>query len=86
MTIIIMQTDLPANQLGKVFSLRMILASAGGALGLLFAVPLFALLSVPVAIALCALAMSAIGVAGLVRFGFTEPAVTLRTQETERIS
>ncbi len=52
MTIVIMQTDLPANQLGKVFSLRMILASAGGSLGLLFAVPLFALLSVPVAIAL----------------------------------
>jgi MFS transporter, DHA3 family, macrolide efflux protein len=86
MTIVIMQTDLPANQLGKVFSLRMILASAGGSLGLLFAVPLFAFLSVPVAIALCALTMSAIGVAGLVRFGFTEPMVTLGTQEAERLS
>ena len=86
MTITIMQTDLPANQIGKVFSLRMILESAGGSLGLLFAVPLFALLSVPIAIALCALAMSAIGIAGLVRFGFTEPVVILGTMKTEKFA
>jgi len=81
MTILMMQTDLPANQLGKVFSLRMILASAGGSLGLLFAVPLFALLSVPMGIALCALAMSAIGIAGLMRFGFSEPSFPLELPE-----
>src|SRR6266571_4620806 len=68
------QTDLPADQIGKIYSLRMILASAGGALGLLLAVPLFNYLSVPIGITLCALIMAAIGVAGLLRFGFTEEA------------
>jgi len=70
-----MQTDLPSDQIGKVYSLLMIIESAGGSLGLLLAVPLFAYLSVPVGIALCALVMLACGVIGLIRFGFTEPIV-----------
>lgn len=35
-----MQTDLPSDQIGKVYSLLMIIESAGGSLGLLLAVPL----------------------------------------------
>ena len=82
MTITIMQTDLPSNQLGKVFSLRMILENAGGSLGLLLAVPLFVLFSVPVAIAFCALAMIGLGIAGLIRFGFTDSRVSLMSSTT----
>jgi len=39
------QTDLPADQVGKVYSLRTILESLGLSLGLLLAVPVFAYLS-----------------------------------------
>jgi len=46
-----------------------------GVKGLLLAVPLFTLLSVPIGIALCASVMVAIGVAGLARFGFTDPPI-----------
>lgn len=69
------QTDLPSDQLGKVYSLYMILESIGTSLGLLFAVPLFQFLSVPMGIALCACLMVLSGIAGLIRFGFTEPTV-----------
>jgi hypothetical protein len=70
-----MQTDLPSGQIGKVYSLYMLIESAGSSIGLLLAVPLFRYLSTPVAIALCAMVMVVLGVAGLTRFGFKEPAV-----------
>ena len=73
MTILMMQTDLPSNQLGKVFSLRSLMENAGGSLGLLLAVPFFAILSVQLGITLCAFAMMAIGIVGLHKFGFSEP-------------
>ena len=75
------QTDLPSNQVGKVYSLRMIIENAGSLLGLLLAVPLFAGVSVPLAIAACALTMMVTGVVCLLRFGFTEPAVPALQQE-----
>lgn len=74
MLLTMIQTNLPAEQLGKVYSLLMLIESAGMSLGLLFAVPLFNLLSVPIAIALCALMMIATGATGLLRFGVQEPA------------
>jgi hypothetical protein len=70
------QTGLPADQVGKVYSLRTMLENLGLALGLLLAVPLFAYLSVPLVIALCALVMIAIGAASLLRFGFSEPVIS----------
>jgi hypothetical protein len=78
-----MQTDLPANQVGKVYSLSMIIESGGASLGLLLAVPLFAYLSVPIAIALCALVMLLIGVLGLVRFGVSEPVPPVALDEQQ---
>jgi MFS transporter, DHA3 family, macrolide efflux protein len=77
----IIQTDLPSNQIGKVYSLLMILGSAGASLGLLLAVPIFTLLSVPIGIALCASIMLAIGVVGLARFGFSDPTIGLTHKE-----
>ncbi|GLV57761.1 MFS transporter [Dictyobacter sp. S3.2.2.5] len=65
----IMQTELPVAQLGKVYSLRMVLANVGASLGLLAAVPMFAHVSVMVGISICAVLMIVLGVAGLLRFG-----------------
>src|SRR6266516_4567031 len=76
MALTMIQTDLPPDQIGKVYSLRTILENLGLSLGLLLAVPLFAYLSVPLVIALCALVMLALGAAGLLRFGFSEPVIT----------
>ena len=75
MTLTMIQTDLPADQVGKVYSLRTTLESLGLSLGLLLAVPLFAYLSIPLVIVSCALVMIAMGVAGLLRFGFSEPVI-----------
>ncbi|GCE04475.1 MFS transporter [Dictyobacter aurantiacus] len=65
----IMQTELPVAQLGKVYSLRMVLANVGASLGLLIAVPMFAHLSVMAGISICAALMIVLGVIGLFRFG-----------------
>jgi len=81
MTLTMIQTDLPADQVGKVYSLRTILESLGLSLGLLLAVPLFLYLSVPLVIALCALVMIAIGAASLLRFGFSEPVISAAQPE-----
>jgi DHA3 family macrolide efflux protein-like MFS transporter len=72
-----MQTDLPADQTGKVFSLLMILESAGMSLGLILAAPLYGSLSVQRTIGLCALLAIAVGVSGLLRFGLAEPVISL---------
>lgn len=85
MLLTMIQTDLPSNQIGKVYSLLMILQSAGASLGLLLAVPLFTLVNVPIGIAFCASVMVAIGVAGAARFGFSEPTLALDHKEREKV-
>ncbi len=74
MLITMMQTDLPSEQIGKIYRLLMLIENAGISLGLLLAVPLFDFLSVPIAIALCALMIVVSGTIGLIRFGVQEPA------------
>ncbi|MDQ2717672.1 MAG: hypothetical protein M3Z08_22495 [Chloroflexota bacterium] len=69
MTLTMVQTDLPSDQIGKAYSLRMILESVGSALGSLVAVPLFSLVSVPLGIALSAVLLLVVSMAGLWRFG-----------------
>ncbi|HZU69040.1 MAG TPA: MFS transporter [Ktedonobacteraceae bacterium] len=86
MLLTMIQTDLPSNQIGKVYSLLMMLESAGVSLGLLLAVPLFTIVEVPIGIALCASIMAAVGIAGLARFGFAETSVKLTHKEQEEIS
>ena len=71
------QHDLPANQIGKVYSLRMTIANAGITVGLLLAGPLYAMLSVPLGIGVCALLIIATGALGFVRFGTAEPTAVL---------
>ncbi len=74
------QHDLPANQIGKVYSLRMTTSSAGMVLGLLLAGPLYAALPIPAAIGLCSLLIITTGLAGFLRFGTTEPTLTTSPQ------
>jgi MFS transporter, DHA3 family, macrolide efflux protein len=81
LSVTMIQTDLPADQIGKVFSLSMIVESAGTSLGLILAAPLYALFSVRVAIGLCAVLVITVGVAGLLRFGLTDYAFSLQTNE-----
>lgn len=62
------QTDFPSEHVGKMYSLRRLIAGTGLMLGSALAVPLFASLSLPIGIALCALLIVLIGAIGLARF------------------
>lgn len=64
----IIQDELPREQLGKIFSLRMMVQYAGVSLGLVAAGPLFTLLSVRAGIAASAALMVGYGFAGYLRF------------------
>ena len=72
MTLTMLQTELPSNQLGKAYSLRMMLENGGSLLGSFLAVPLFSVVSVPLGITLCSILLLVIGAAGVVRFGWRE--------------
>lgn len=78
MILTMLQVDLPADGIGKGYSVMMIMENAGASLGLLAAVPFFHLVSVPAGIALCALLLLIVSALGLLRFGMeqTETAET----------
>jgi len=63
------QSDFPAQHVGKIYSLRMVLAGMGAALGLLLAAPVFRIWSPRTGIALLALTMLAVGTIGILRWG-----------------
>jgi predicted MFS family arabinose efflux permease len=63
-----MHRDMP-SQIGKVYSLRMTIASVGVFAGLLLAGPLYSAVDVRTGIAVCAALMLATGIAGFARFG-----------------
>ncbi|HLI50605.1 MAG TPA: MFS transporter, partial [Thermomicrobiaceae bacterium] len=71
--LVMIQTELPQDQIGKVFSLKMLVQNGGYALGLALAGPVFAVTGIRLGILICALLMAATGVAGLTRFGFSDP-------------
>jgi DHA3 family macrolide efflux protein-like MFS transporter len=73
MILMILQTELPPDQIGKAYSLIMMLESLGGSLGYLLAVPLFGLVNVRMGIALGSLLLLAVSASGLLRFGLREP-------------
>lgn len=68
MLLMIIQEEFPTDQIGKIFSTRTTLSSAGFSVGLLLAAPLFATLPAATGIALCSLGFIGIGVLGLIRF------------------
>lgn len=81
-SVTMIQTDLPSNQIGKVFSLFMMVESAGLSLGLILAAPLYALLNVRMVIDLSALLELTVAVLGLLRFGFTVYTFSLETNKS----
>ncbi len=81
--LMMIQTELPSNQIGKVYSLSMVLEYGGSTLGLLLAIPLFHYLSPVPGIIVCALAIMLTSVAGLARFGAVEPAIHAAERQPE---
>lgn len=84
MILTMLQTELPADQVGKAYSLRMVLENAGASLGLLLAVPFFQLASVPLGIALSATLLLLTSAAGLLYFGLRAPEVQLASDKAGR--
>ena len=76
-----LQTDLPSDQIGKAYSLLMIVENVGGSLGLLIAVPFFVLVNISLGIALSAGLLLLTGIAGLLRFGLREPEAAVAKSE-----
>ena len=72
MALTMLQTELPSAQLGKAYSLLMMLESLGSLLGSLVAVPLFSVMSVSLGMALCAALLLVTGATGVARFGWRE--------------
>ena len=70
MLLAVIHRDMPANQIGKVYSLRVTISTIGVFAGLILAGPLYATLSIQAGISLCAVLMTLTGVAGFARFGF----------------
>ncbi len=68
----VLQIDFPAEQIGKVYSLLMIVEGGGSLLGLLVAVPLFDHLGISTTIAISSSAVMIIGAIGLVHIGRIE--------------
>ncbi len=81
MIVTMLQTELPAEQIGKAYSLHMVLESAGVSLGLLLAVPFFNLVSVPLGIASSAALLLLTGLAGMLYFGLRHPSSALATSK-----
>jgi MFS transporter, DHA3 family, macrolide efflux protein len=83
--LLMIQTDLPSNQMGKVFSLDITLENGGSTLGLVLAIPLFHYLSPAPGIILCALAIALPSVIGLARFGVAEPTTPSAERQPEKL-
>jgi len=81
MLLSVMHRDLPQSQIGKVYALRMTMASVGVFAGLLLAGPLYSAFSVREGILVCACVMALAGLSGFARFGLGKEEPAPRTQE-----
>lgn len=68
-TVAMLQTEFAPDQRGRVFGLYLTAQQTGVAAGLLLAAPIFAVAPTRYAIASCAIALGASGIAGMARFG-----------------
>jgi DHA3 family macrolide efflux protein-like MFS transporter len=66
--LITIQKEFPANQVGKIYSLRVMLSALGSSLGLILAAPLFEIFSPRMGIAVLALVTIAAGFVGALRW------------------
>lgn len=69
---VMLQTDVPRQDLGKVFSLRQCVMYLGGALGLALAPLLYSRVSPNMGIAVSAFAFFVTGIVGLIKFGLVD--------------
>lgn len=70
MLILMIQEEFATNHVGKIYSVRMTVASGGFSLGLILAAPLFAVLEPSRGIALYAIGMMGVGLLGIIRFSY----------------
>ena len=70
--LVMMQTDMPRKDLGKVYSLYLFVVSLGSAIGLLLSPLLFSSLGAKNGILFCAITFGIGGLIGLLKFGFKE--------------
>ena len=70
--LVMMQTDMPRDVLGKVFSLRYFVMFFGSAMGLLLAPALYNSVGAQMGIVVSAVIFGLSGLAGIVKFGFKE--------------
>lgn len=70
--LLMMQTDMPRDVLGKVFSLRYFVMFLGSALGLLVAPALYTAVGAQMGIVVSAVLFGISGLSGLLKFGFKE--------------
>ena len=82
MLLAVMHRDMPQGTIGKVYALRMTIASVGVFAGLMLAGPLYANVAVRTGIGICAVIMAGAGVAGFLRFGLGRPKANVDTQVT----
>ena len=68
MMLLMIQQEFPANQVGKVYSLRLVISSFGYSLGLLLAAPLFRWFPIQPTIQVYAVLLTLVGLAGWIRF------------------
>ena len=72
--LIMIQEEFPANQVGKVYSLRLTISSLGYSLGLLLAAWVFQIMPIQVGIVMYASLAILVGIAGFIRFRRPEQA------------
>ena len=79
MLLAVMHRDLPQSAIGKVYALRMTIASVGVFAGLMLAGPLYNAVPVQAGIGICAAVMATTGIAGFMRFGLARPIAEARS-------
>lgn len=72
MMMVMLQTDMPREDLGKVFSLRQFVMYLGGSIGLILAPALFQSLSPQLGLTVSAVIFALLGLVGLMKFGLCE--------------
>jgi MFS transporter, DHA3 family, macrolide efflux protein len=72
MMMVMLQSDMPREDLGKIYSARQFISYLGSSLGLFMAPALFHFAGVQTGIAVSALAFALLGVVGFMKFGLSE--------------
>ena len=86
MLMLMMQTDMPRADLGKVYSLRQFVMYLGGSIGLMLAPFLYKYLSPHFGIGLSAAFFGILGIIGLAKFGLSKSVVKVASERESAVS